>query len=117
MLRGFCTTGGGARWIIIRRFCWARYGNQRSTITSRGLGGTGGRRSMITERGGTGKGGSIFVITENWKYLIFYKFIYLWLVTVLCVPTAAGTLGGASRIIMGGNVGGGGGRCPILSNI
>jgi len=33
------------------------------------------------------------------------------------VPTAAGTLGGASRITMGGNVGGGGGRCPILSNI
>jgi len=28
------------------------------------------------------------------------------------VPTAGGILGGASRITIGGNLGGGGGRCP-----
>lgn len=78
MLRGFGIAGGGARWIITRRFCVERYGNQRSTITSRGLGGTGGRRSMITERGGTGKAGSIFVITKNEKYLILSSHIYIY---------------------------------------
>jgi hypothetical protein len=36
---------------------------------------------------------------------------------VLCVPTTGGGLGGASRITIGGNVGGGGGRCPTLFNI
>ena len=29
------------------------------------------------------------------------------------MPTAGGILGGPSRITMGGNVGGGGGRCPV----
>ena len=33
------------------------------------------------------------------------------------MPTAGGILGGASRITTGGNVGGGGGRCPTLFNI
>jgi len=33
------------------------YGNQRSIIISRGLGGNGGKRSMITARGGAGSGG------------------------------------------------------------
>ena len=32
---------------------------------------------------------------------------------VPCVPTTGGILGGASRITTGGNVGGGGGRCPV----
>jgi hypothetical protein len=77
MLRGFWITGGGARCMITRRFCAARYGNQRSTITSRGLGGKGGKRSMITERGGTGKAGSILVITKNDKFIIFFFDILL----------------------------------------
>ena len=33
------------------------YGNQRSIIISRGLGGNGGKRSIITARGGAGSGG------------------------------------------------------------
>ena len=36
---------------------------------------------------------------------------------VLCVPTAGGNLGGASRIISGGSTGGGGGRCPERLNV
>jgi hypothetical protein len=33
------------------------------------------------------------------------------------VPTAAGILGGASRITIGANVGGGGGRWPVSLDI
>lgn len=56
--------------MMIRRFCVALYGNQRSTMISRGLGGKGGRRSMITERGGTGIGGRTLVITKNTKIVL-----------------------------------------------
>lgn len=84
-------------------------------MTSRGLGGNGAKRSMITERGGTGNAGSIFVITEYYKETFFiFKNIHILLIILPCVPTGGGSFGGASRITIGGKVGGGGGRCPKL---
>ena len=64
---------------------------------------------MITERGGTGNGGSILVIT---KHRALHLLSYTSVGAILLCGPMGGSLGGASRMINGGRIGGGGGRCP-----
>jgi hypothetical protein len=83
------------------------YGNQRSIIISRGLGGNGGKRSIITARGGAGSGGNCL----NVRFLFKIRIREISTDRVITfVARVGGSGGGFSRIISGGGVFGGVGR-------
>lgn len=103
-MKFFCTRST----TTLRFWLTISYGNQRSMMISRGLGGKGGKRSIITARGGAGSGGRCL---EEEKFVfhreVTRKCVYR---VITFVAREDGSGGGFSRITSGGGVFGGVGR-------